>query len=263
MGKKAWTPGIMALTLGVFLFSPSLSAQEIGKGVKITYLGHSAFKLVSPQGLVVLIDPYLSNNPKTPPNLKEVDKADLILPTHGHGDHLGDTVAVAQKTNATVVAMAELATYLTQKGVKNVVRMNKGGSYTFKGLRITLVNAQHSSSVTEEGRVIYTGEPGGFIIRFENGFTVYHAGDTAVMADMKIFGDLYKPNLAFLPIGSHFTMDPAEAAYASQLLRPQFVIPMHFGTFPVLTGTPEAFLQEMKDQPGVKVIVMNPGQTVE
>jgi L-ascorbate metabolism protein UlaG (beta-lactamase superfamily) len=161
------------------------------------------------------------------------------------------------------VAIAELSTYLSSKGVKNVVRMNKGGSYTFKGIRITMVNAQHSSAVTEGNQTIYTGEPAGFIIRFENGFTAYHAGDTAVMADMKIFGDLYSPNLAFFPIGSHFTMDPGEAAYASKLLRPQFVIPMHYGTFPVLTGTPEAFVQAMKDQPEVKVLLMNPGQTIE
>jgi L-ascorbate metabolism protein UlaG (beta-lactamase superfamily) len=263
MGKKVL--GILNIfpLLSLALFSPSLSAAEIGKEVKITYLGHSAFKLVSPQGVVLLIDPYLSNNPKTPSNQKEVDKADLILATHGHGDHLGDTVAIAQKTNAQAVVMAEMATYLSNKGVKNLVRMNKGGSYTVKGIRITVVNAQHSSSITEGNQVIYAGEPVGFIIRFENGFTVYHAGDTSVMADMKIFGDLYSPNLAFLPIGSHFTMDPREAAYASKLLRVQYVIPMHYGTFPVLTGTPEAFIQDMKDQPEVKVLVMNPGQTVE
>jgi len=263
MGKKVWGVLTVSFLLALVFFSPSLPAAEIGKGVKITYLGHSAFKLVSPQGVVIYIDPYLKNNPQTPADQKEVDKADLILPTHGHADHLGDTVAIAQKTNASVVAMAELGTYLNKKGLKNVVRMNKGGSYTAKGIRITMVNAQHSSSVMEGDQVIYTGEPVGFIIRFENGFTVYHAGDTSVMADMKIFGDIYKPNLAFLPIGSHFTMDPQEAAYACRLLRPQFAIPMHYKTFPVLTGTPEAFTGEMKDQPGVKVIVMTPGTTIE
>ena len=263
MSKKAGGILFLFLILALLLFSPSLPAQEIGKGVKITYLGHSAFKLISPQGVILLIDPYLSNNPKTLPDQKEIDKADLILVTHGHGDHLEDAVVIAQKTNASAVVMAELATYLSNKGVKNVVRMNKGGSYNTKGIRITMVNAQHSSSVTEGNQVIYAGEPVGFIIRFENGFTVYHAGDTSVMADMKIFSELYSPNLAFLPVGSHFTMDPREAAYASRLLRPQYVIPMHYGTFPVLTGTPEAFVQEMKDQPEVKVIVMAPGKTVE
>jgi L-ascorbate metabolism protein UlaG (beta-lactamase superfamily) len=262
MAKKVFGLLIVSFLL-VLVFSPSLPAAEIGKGVKITYLGHSAFKLVSPQGVVLYLDPFLKNNPMTPPALKEVDKADLILPTHGHGDHLGDTVSIAQKTNASVVAMNELGIYLTKKGLKNVVRMSKGGSYTAKGIRITMVNAQHSSSVVEGDQVIYTGEPAGFIIRFENGFTVYHAGDTAVMADMKIFGDLYKPNLAFLPIGSRYTMDPQEAAYACQLLRPQYVVPMHYGTWPVLTGTPDDFVGRMKDQPQVKVIVMKPGQTIE
>lgn len=263
MDKKVWSVLTVFFILALFFFSPSLPAAEIGKGVKITFLGQSAFRLVSPQGVIIYIDPFLKNNPKTPADQKEVDRADLILLTHGHGDHLGDTVSIAQKTNASVVAMNELGIYLTQKGVKNAVRMNKGGNITVKGIRITLVNAEHSSSVTGEGKVIYTGEPAGFIVRFENGFTVYHAGDTAVMADMKIFGDLYKPNLAFLPIGSHFTMDPREAAYACQLLRPQYVVPMHYGTWPVLTGTADDFIGRMKDQPQVKVMVMKPGQMIE
>ena len=251
------------VSFSAFLFSPPLPAAEMGKGVKVTFLGQSAFRIVSPGGVNILIDPFLSNNPKTPADQKTIDKADLLLITHGHADHLGDTLAIAQKTNASVVVMAELATYLAKKGAKNVVRMNKGGTLTIKGLRITMVNAQHSSSVTEGEQVIYTGEPAGFIIRLENGFTIYHAGDTSVMSDMKIFGDLYQPNLALLPIGSHFTMDPAEAAYACKLLRPQFVIPMHYGTFPVLTGTPEDFRRLLEDQPGVKLIVLNPGMTVE
>ena len=251
------------VSFSAFLFSPPLPAAEMGKGVKVTFLGQSAFRIVSPGGVNILIDPFLSNNPKTPADQKTIDKADLLLITHGHADHLGDTLAIAQKTNASVVVMAELATYLAKKGAKNVVRMNKGGTLTIKGLRITMVNAQHSSSVTEGDQVIYTGEPAGFIIRLENGFTIYHAGDTSVMSDMKIFGDLYQPNLALLPIGSHFTMDPAEAAYACKLLRPQFVIPMHYGTFPVLTGTPEDFRRLLEDQPGVKLIILNPGMTVE
>jgi len=263
MGKKVWGVLTVFFVLALVFLSPSFPAAEIGKGVKITYLGHSAFKLVSPQGVVIYLDPFLKNNPKTPPDQKEVNKADLVLVTHGHADHLGDALGISQKTGAPVVAIAELGAYVTQKGLKNVVRMNKGGSYTTKGIRISMVNAQHSSSVTEEGKVIYAGEPAGFIIRFENGFTVYHAGDTAVMSDMKIFGDIYKPDLALLPIGSHFTMDPQEAAYACKLLRPRYVVPMHYGTWPVLTGTADDFIGRMKDQPEVKVIVMNPGQTIE
>lgn len=263
MSKKIGVLSVLFFFSGMGFFSPSLQAAEIGKGVKVTYLGQSAFRIVSPGGLNIVIDPFLSNNPKTPADQKEVDKADLILVTHGHGDHLGDTLAIAQKTNASIVVMAELATYLGKKGAKNVIRMNKGGSVNLKGIRVTMVNAQHSSSVTEGDQVIYTGEPVGFIVRLENGFTIYHAGDTSVMSDMKIFGDLYQPNLALLPIGSHFTMDPAEAAYACKLLRPQFVIPMHYGTFPVLTGTPEEFKRLLQDQPGIKLMVLNPGMTVE
>ncbi len=259
MPKKS----VLLLLATIILWSTSLLAAEIGQGVQVTFLGHAAFKITSPQGVVVLIDPFLKNNPKTPAAMKEVEKADLILVTHGHGDHLGDAISIAQKTNATVIGIAELAGYIGKKGVKNIVRMNKGGSYTFKGIRVTMVNAQHSSSITEGDQVIYTGEPTGFIIRFENGFTVYHAGDTAVMSDMKIFGDIYKPDLALLPIGSHFTMDPKEAAYACQLLRPKYVIPMHYGTWPLLTGTAEEFTNLMKEQPQVKVIVLQPGETLK
>jgi L-ascorbate metabolism protein UlaG (beta-lactamase superfamily) len=254
---------IIIFFLATPLIPATLFASEVGKGVQITFLGHAAFKLVSPQGVVILIDPFLKNNPKTPAAFKEIEKADLILPTHGHGDHLGDTISIAQKTNATVVAMAELAGYLTKKGVKNAIRMNKGGTYTAKGIRITMVNALHSSSVTDGEQLIYAGEPVGFIIRFENGFTVYHAGDTAVFTDMKIIGEIYRPELAFLPIGSHFTMDPVEAAYACKLIQPKYVVPMHFGTWPVLTGTPEEFARLLKDQPGAKLIVMNPGATID
>lgn len=262
-GKRCFMMVVLLFCFAFTLNASVLFAGEIGKGVQITFLGHAAFKLTSPQGVTILIDPFLRNNPKTPAELKEVEKADLILVTHGHGDHLGDTVAIAQKTNAQVVAIAELAGYVTKKGVKTAVRMNKGGSFTAKGIRITMVNAQHSSSVAEGEQIIYAGEPVGFIIRFENGFTVYHAGDTAVFSDMKIISDLYKPNLALLPIGSTFTMDPSEAAYACRLLRPQFVVPMHYGTWPLLTGTVEEFAKLMKDQSEVKVMIMAPGQTIQ
>lgn len=247
----------------VLVFSLPISAAEIGRDVKITYLGHSAFKAVSPKGLVIYIDPFLSKNPKTPQEMKAVEKADLILVTHGHADHLGDTLAIAEKTNATIVAMVELGRYLKKKGAKNVVGMNKGGTYTAKGISITMVHAIHSSSITEGDQIIYAGEPAGFIVRFENGFTLYHAGDTAVFGDMKILGEIYRPELSLLPIGSHYTMDPREAAYAAKLLGSQYVIPMHFGTFSALTGTPEEFLKWMKEVPQAKVLVLKPGETIQ
>jgi len=247
----------------LLLFSIPLHAEEIGKGVKVTYLGHAAFKVVSPKGVVIYIDPFLSGNPKTPVEMKTVEKADLVLVTHGHGDHLGDTLSIGEKTGAKIVVMPELGRVLTKKGAKNVVGMNKGGTLTSHGIAITMVHALHSSSVTEGDQVVYTGDPAGFVIRFENGFTVYHAGDTGVFSDMKIIGEIYKPDLSLLPIGSHFTMDPREATYAAKLLGSKYVIPMHYGTFPVLTGTAEDFVKLMKDVPETKVLVVKPGETVQ
>jgi L-ascorbate metabolism protein UlaG (beta-lactamase superfamily) len=182
--------------------------------------------------------------------MKTVDKADLILVTHGHGDHLGDALAIAEKTNAEIVAIAELGRYLKGKGAKKVVGMNKGGTYTARNIAITMVHAVHSSSVMEGGQIIYVGEPAGFVVRFENGFTLYHAGDTGVIGEMKIIGELY-------------TMDPREATYAARLLGSKYVIPMHYGTFPVLTGTPEPFSKLMKEVPGTTVLVLKPGETIQ
>ena len=224
---------ILILTVSIPLY-----ASEISKGVKVTNLGHAAFKIISPKGVVIYIDPFLSRNPKTALEMKTVEKADLILVTHGHGDHVGDTLAIAEKTNAKIVA----------------------------------INALHSSSVTEteevssgqkKARIVYAGDPAGFVIRLENGFSVYHAGDTAVFGDMKIIGEIYKPELSLLPIGSHFTMDPTEATYAAKLLGSKYVIPMHYGTFPLLTGTPEMFLKLMKEVPQTKVLVLKPGETID
>lgn len=260
--KKAKTV-LWIIPIFFLLFSLPLYAGEIGKEVKVTFLGHAAFKIVSPKGVVIYIDPFLSGNPKTPPELKTVEKADLILVTHGHGDHVGDTLAIAEKTNARIIAIPELGRYLTRKGAKNVIGKNKGGTFVSHGIAITMVHALHSSSVTEGDQVIYTGEPAGFVIRFENGFTLYHAGDTGVFGDMKIIGEIYKPELSLLPIGSHFTMDPREAAYASKLLGSKYVIPMHYGTFPVLTGTTEEFVKLMKEAPQTKVLVVKPGETVQ
>ena len=189
--KKTW---LLVLLFVSGVFSPAIiSAAEIGEGIKVTFLGQSAFKIVGPEGQVTDIDPFLKDNPETPPAMKEVRQADLILLTHGHADHLGDTPAIAQKTNAQVIAMSELARFLTQRGVKNAVRMNKGGTASTKGIRITMVNALHSSAIIEGDRILYAGEPAGFILRFGNGFTIYHAGDTAVFSDMKILAELYRP----------------------------------------------------------------------
>lgn len=242
-----------------------MSSQKINKGVILTFLGHACFKLISPKRTNILIDPWIRNNPQTPKGTVEVNNLDYILVTHGHDDHLGDTIELAKNTGATVISMPEIAHYLIQKGLdpEKTVGMNKGGSMFVSDLRITMVHALHSSSMVEGNQLIYGGEAAGFIIRFDNGFTVYHAGDTGVFSDMKIIAELYKPELALLPIGSHYVMGPEEAVYACELLKPHYVIPMHYGTFPILSGTPEKFLELMKKLPEVKILIMTPGETVD
>ena len=233
----------------------------IGRGVSITYFGHSAFKM-SGAGVNVLIDPWLSNPLLNTP-LDQVGQVDLILVTHGHGDHVGETVPLAQKTGATVVAIHELSQILAEQGVAKIVGMNKGGTLSAAGLKITMTQAVHSSTMAVSGKMVPAGEAGGFVVQFPNGFTVYHAGDTAAFKDMELIKELYQPELAMLPIGSHYVMNPREAALACRLIRPKWVIPMHYKTFPVLTGTPEELIELLKDEPGIKVIVLNPGETVE
>ena len=238
-----------------------MTQAGIGRGVKITYYGHSAFKL-SGAGVNVLIDPWLSNPLLNTP-LDKVGPVDLILVTHGHGDHVGETVPLARKTGATVVAIHELSQILAEQGVAQVVGMNKGGTLSAAGLKITMTQAVHSSTMAVSGKMVPAGEAGGFVVEFPNGFTVYHAGDTAAFKDMELIKELYQPELAMLPIGSHYVMNPREAALACRLIRPKWVIPMHYQTFPVLTGTPEELMELLKAEPGIKVIVLQPGETVE
>jgi L-ascorbate metabolism protein UlaG (beta-lactamase superfamily) len=176
---------------------------------------------------------------------------------------VGDTVPLARKTGAAVVAIHELAEILANQGVPQVVGMNKGGTLDVAGLKITMTQAIHSSTMAVEGKMVAAGEAGGFIVAFANGFTVYHAGDTAVFGDMELIRELYQPELAMLPIGSHYVMSPREAALACRLLRPKWVIPMHYRTFPVLTGTPQELRDLLKGEPEIRVIELEPGETVE
>jgi L-ascorbate metabolism protein UlaG (beta-lactamase superfamily) len=239
-----------------------MKVSRINNGFELTYLGHSAFRIKSTKGVNILVDPWLTGNPQAAADRERMERVELILVTHGHGDHLGDTLDIARKTKAQVVSMPEISQYLTRKGLKNLVGMNKGGTYPYKEIQITMVHAVHSSSTTENDEILYMGDPAGYVIRLENGFSVYHAGDTDVMKQMEIIGDLYHPQLALLPIGGHYAMGPREAAYACKLLRPRFVVPMHYGTFPVLTGTPQDFQRELAGLPSVEVIVLNPGDTL-
>jgi L-ascorbate metabolism protein UlaG (beta-lactamase superfamily) len=236
--------------------------MEIGIGAQLTWLGHAAFRLTMPDRRVVLIDPWLSGNPACPAEHKHVDRCDIILITHGHGDHVGDTVEIARRTGARVVAMVEIAEWLSGKGIKNAVGMNKGGTVNLDGIRATMVHAYHSSSIRDGDRSIYGGEASGFVISLPSGFGIYHAGDTNVFGDMKLIGELYKPDMALLPIGGHYTMSPHEAAMAVRLLGVSHVVPMHHGTFPVLTGTPSELSALLSDLPTVTVHQIKPGDSL-
>ncbi len=224
----------------------------------ITWLGHSTFLLTTPGGKRALFDPWLGN-PNCPPSMKK-PHADLILVSHGHFDHMDDLVTIARDTNATVVAIFELCDWLGRKGIQNVAPMNKGGSQEILGLRVTMTDARHSSGYVEAGQMVYMGEPAGFVIRLEDGITIYYAGDTSLFGDMKLIGELYKPDIAFLPIGDRFTMGPDQAARACEFLGVRQVVPMHWGTFPLLTGTPGALRTLLSN---VEVLELRPGETSE
>jgi L-ascorbate metabolism protein UlaG (beta-lactamase superfamily) len=226
----------------------------------LTWLGHAAFRIESAQSKRIYVDPFLNGNPSCPEGEREPQRVDVIAITHGHADHVGDAVALAQQHNPHIVAQVELKGWLGAQGapVGDLPGINKGGSQEIDGVRYTLVNAFHSSSSPDGA---YLGESCGLVVRLEDGQTVYFGGDTCVFGDMQLIGRIYRPDLACLPIGDHFTMGPEEAAVALELLGVRRCVPCHFGTFPVLTGTP-ARLRELAPD-GVEVIDLEPGQSVE
>ncbi len=189
------------------------------KGNKITYFGHATFSLTTPSGQVALIDPFVMHNPSCPEKLKKFSRLDVIFLSHAHGDHFADLVELAKLHGSKVFAIFETAMWLNSKGIDKAHPMGKGGSQKFGDFEVTFTNAFHSNSIDDGGNIFYAGEPAGLIIRMPDGFTIYHAGDTCVFGDMKLIGEIYKPNVALLPIGDNFTMGPREAAYADAITR--------------------------------------------
>jgi len=231
------------------------------KGNQLTWLGHATFRINTKDGAVVYVDPWL-NNPLCPEDEKSVKKCDALICTHGHFDHIADAVTVAKQHNPVVVGIFELCAWMEKKGAKPTAPMNKGGTQTVAGIKITMVQAVHSCGIQEDdGSIVYGGEACGYVLELPGGVKLYHAGDTAVFGDMQIIHELYAPEICLLPIGDHYTMSPREAAYACKLLKPKTVIPMHFGTFSLLTGKP-AELQRLLGAGGAQVLEMKPGQTI-
>src|SRR3712207_6297136 len=230
-------------------------------GARITYLGHATFRFVTAGGEQILIDPFLTENPQTPDDLKQVGELDTMLITHGHFDHFSDVIPLQGQTGAATVSNFEIFSYLQHQGVENAIPVQKGGTIQVGGIKVTATHAFHSSSIAlDDGTVIYAGEPVGYVIEFESGFKVYHAGDTAVFGDMQLIGELYSPDVALLPIGDQVVMSPYEAAHATRLLGVGHVVPIHYGTFPFVPGTPEEFQQHINEvAPGTTVHVMQPG----
>jgi L-ascorbate metabolism protein UlaG (beta-lactamase superfamily) len=230
--------------------------------VAIKYLGHATFLFTTPAGGRLLIDPWLQGNPACPEGEKRLPGLDTMLITHGHFDHIYDAVALAGQHQPRIGCIFEIANWLGRKGVKNVCPMNKGGSQVLNDVRVTMVDARHSCGITEEdGTIVYGGEAAGFVVEFENGFRIYHAGDTCVFGDMKIIAELYRPHLVLLPIGDLFTMSPKEAAYACRLMNARRVVPMHYGTFPPLVGRPDE-LRELTRELDAEIFSLAPGEVL-
>jgi L-ascorbate metabolism protein UlaG (beta-lactamase superfamily) len=237
-----------------------MSALHVG----LTWLGHATFLLKTPEQKAILIDPWLRGNPKCPSSFHDV-ASDAILVTHGHSDHVGDAVSAASRCSGKLVAIYDLTVWLKSRGVaeEKLVGMNKGGTVELENVKlsVTMTDARHSSSWSNgDGTNVYLGEAAGYVLGFSNGFTLYVAGDTCLFGDMEWVGKLYRPHAAILPIGDLYTMDPRAAAHACKLLGVQAVVPSHYGTFPVLTGTPEQLKKHLADLDlHPRVVELQPG----
>jgi L-ascorbate metabolism protein UlaG (beta-lactamase superfamily) len=222
------------------------------------WLGHSAFKFISQSGSIIYVDPFLKDNPSTPEEYKEITEADFILLTHGHEDHVGDTLEIAKNTGCKVVGIVELIGLLQKKGLseEQAVPFNKGGTVRFDDFSVTMVSANHSSSFDGE----YAGDPAGLVLSFEDDLCIYHMGDTNIFSDLALYGELYEPHVVLAPIGDHFTMGPQEAAYAVEMVNPTIAVPIHYGTWPPIDSDPNEFKEILEDISEVEVIVATAGK---
>ena len=239
----------------------------IDRDTTFTWYGHSCWEVTTPGGRTILIDPWFGNptSPKTP---DAVDRCDLLLVSHGHYDHFGEALMIGSRTRPVWPCIHELSLWLARNYAHkdSVIGMNKGGTVEAAGIKVTMVHADHSAGDIYGGveAPLYLGEPVGFVVELENGFRFYYAGDTDVFGDMRLIAERFKPELALLPIGGHFTMDPTAAALATELLGVQHVLPIHYGTFPALTGTPDELRSELAKWhlTDVEVHAVEPGGTI-
>ena len=231
------------------------------KGTRVTWLGHATVLVQTPKGTNILIEPFIANNPKYPKGFQLPEKIQHILLSHGHGDHISDAVPVAKQHNSNVAAIYELAALVGSQGVENVTGFNIGGTVQLDDVAVTMVEAKHSAGADGKNGPQYAGVAAGFVLTISDGPVLYHAGDTTVFTDMKLIKELYGPELAMLPIGGFYTMGPKEAALAAQFIEPKAILPIHFGTFPPLTGTPDQLDQYLKG--AIEVIRISPGETIQ